>query len=91
MIQAAVSGRGIALGWWHVVSHELLQGMLVPAASQVLRTGRSYSLVASSRRALRKPAALVRDWLLDEMALERAQLSTGRTAEAKPRRLRAAP
>jgi DNA-binding transcriptional LysR family regulator len=90
VIQAAVSGRGVALGWWHVVSHELLQGMLVPAASQVLRTGRSYSLVASSRRALRKPAALVRDWLLDEMARERRELAAGRPA-ARPRLRRVTP
>lgn len=91
VIQAAVSGRGIALGWWHVVSHELLQGMLVPAASKVLRTGRSYSLVATSRRALRKPAALVRDWLLDEMARERMELSAAKPVAIRPQRLRATP
>jgi DNA-binding transcriptional LysR family regulator len=91
VIQAAVSGRGIALGWWHVVSHELLQGMLVPAASKVLRTGRSYSLVATSRRARRKPAALVRDWLLEEMARERAELSAGSMAPPRRRRVHASP
>lgn len=31
VIQAALVGRGIALGWWHVVAHELQQKVLVPA------------------------------------------------------------
>lgn len=86
VVQAAVSGRGIALGWWHVVAYELLQKMLVPAASGVLRTGRSYSLVASNSRALRKPAVLVRDWLLGETARERRQLSGVSLAPARARR-----
>jgi hypothetical protein len=69
-----------------VVAYELLQKMLVPAASGVLRTGRSYSLVASNSRALRKPAVLVRDWLLEEMARERRQLSGVGLAPARARR-----
>lgn len=68
VIQAAVSGRGVALGWWHVVAHALLQKELVPACRNTLRTGQSYYLVATSKRPLRKPAELVRDWLLSEMA-----------------------
>lgn len=90
VIQAAVSGRGIALGWWHVVSNELLQGHLVPAASRVLRTGRCYSLVATRRRALRKPAILVRDWLLDEMARDRALFVANGGVAAEARQLRTA-
>lgn len=90
VIQAAVSGRGVALGWWHVVAHELLEGMLVPAASQVLRTGRSYALVATSRRAVRRPAALVRGWLLDEMARERRLICGGTRGAGPARRARTA-
>ncbi|WP_170984527.1 LysR substrate-binding domain-containing protein [Rhodoligotrophos defluvii] len=67
VIQAAVKGRGVALGWWHVVAHELLQKGLVEASPHWLHTGDHYWLVASARRPLRKPAALVRDWLLSEM------------------------
>jgi DNA-binding transcriptional LysR family regulator len=76
VIQAAVSGRGIALGWWHVVAHALLQKELVPACRNILRTGQSYYLVATSRRPLRKPAVLVRDWLLSEMEHLRAEVPT---------------
>jgi LysR family glycine cleavage system transcriptional activator len=74
VIQAAISGRGISLGWWHVVAHELLQKELVPAASQVLETGKNYYLVSSMRRPLRNAAVLVRDWLLAEMQDVRMQL-----------------
>jgi LysR family glycine cleavage system transcriptional activator len=73
VIQAAISGRGIALGWWHVVAHELAQKELVMAAPEVLSTGNHYYLVASNRRPLRKPALVVRDWLLSEMQALRAQ------------------
>lgn len=76
VIQTAIKGRGIALGWWHVVAHELLQKGLVPAGTE-FRSGDCYHLVATSRRPLRKSAILVRDWLLDEMTmLRRQQLET---------------
>lgn len=68
VLQAATSGRAIALGWRHVASHALSDGSLVPAAPHVFSTGRHYYLVATSNRPLRKPALLVRDWLLNEMA-----------------------
>ena len=74
VIQAAISGRGVALGWWHVVAHELLQKELVQAAPEVLTTGNHYFLVASNRRPLRKPAILVRDWMLSEMQDLRTQI-----------------
>lgn len=68
VIQAAVKGQGIALGWWHVVANELHQQGLVRAGSREFRSGDSYYLVASGARPLRKSAILVRDWLLAEMA-----------------------
>jgi LysR family glycine cleavage system transcriptional activator len=74
VIQAAISGRGIALGWWHVVAHELAQKDLVQAAPEMLETGNHYNLVASNRRPLRAPAILVRDWLLAEMQALKAQI-----------------
>lgn len=74
VIQTAIKGRGIALGWWHVVANELLQKGLVPAGNQILRTGDHYYLVATKRRPLRKPAVLVRDWILDEMDLMRKEI-----------------
>lgn len=77
VIQTAIKGRGVALGWWHVVAHELLQKGLVHAGKHELRTGDHYYLVATKRRPLRRPAILVREWLLNEMALLRQQILTG--------------
>lgn len=74
VIQTAIKGRGIALGWWHVVAHELLQKGLVQAGKHELRTGDYYHLVATKRRPLRKPAILVRDWFLDEMNMLRQEI-----------------
>lgn len=68
VIQAALKGQGIALGWWHVVVNELHQQGLVRAGSREFRSGDSYNLVAPAARPLRKSAVLVRDWLLAEMA-----------------------
>ncbi|RTM00723.1 MAG: LysR family transcriptional regulator [Hyphomicrobiales bacterium] len=77
VIQSAIKGRGMALGWWHVVAHELLQKGLVKGAKHELRTGNHYYLVATARRPLRKPAVLVRDWLLDEMAELKREILSG--------------
>lgn len=73
VIQTAIKGRGIALGWWHVVAHELLQKGLVPAGKQ-FRSGDYYHLVATKRRPLRKSAILVRDWMLEEMNMLRRDI-----------------
>lgn len=78
VIQAAISGRGIALGWWHVIANDLLSHNLAPASRNTLRTGRSYYIVATASRPLREPAALVRDWLLTEMQADRKTLTSSR-------------
>ena len=77
VIQSAIKGRGMALGWWHVVAHELLQKGLVKGGRHELRTGDHYYLVATARRPLRKPAILVRDWLLNEMAVLKQEILAG--------------
>lgn len=68
VIQGAIKGQGVALGWWHVVAGEVLSGGLVPAGGRLLRTGMFYQLVAR-RSAIGRPAVQkVRDWLLAEFA-----------------------
>ncbi|MET1028821.1 MAG: LysR substrate-binding domain-containing protein [Dongiaceae bacterium] len=79
VIQAGVSGRGIALGWWHVIARDLISRNLAPASRNVLRTGRSYYIAATASRPLREPAAQVRDWLLAEMQRERKTILAGGT------------
>ncbi|MBZ9991350.1 LysR family transcriptional regulator [Mesorhizobium sp. BH1-1-5] len=71
VIQGAIKGQAIALGWWHVVAGEVLSGGLVPAGRTPLRTGAFYHLVARRSAARRPEVQKVRDWLRAEfMAIE---------------------
>lgn len=67
VLQGALQGQGIALGWLNVVSHWLKAGQLVPAASRLVQTNRLCQLVASRRRPLRPVVTAIRDWLLAEI------------------------
>jgi len=51
VVQAALVGQGIALGWLNVVSHLLVQDELVPAGTELISTGRHCDLV------VRRPAS----------------------------------
>lgn len=67
VLQGALQGQGIALGWLNVVSHWLKIGQLVPAAPRLVRTSRLCQLVASRGKPLRPVVAEIRDWLLAEI------------------------
>lgn len=75
VVQAALKGRAIALGWLHVVGHEMLQEGLVRAGPQELRTGFTYDIVATTSRPLRQPALLVKDWIVSSMTEMEERLS----------------
>jgi len=70
VIQAAISGQGIALGWTSVVSQLIMNGALVQASPTVIETNRSYHLVPSSQRPMRPIVKEVRDWMIAEMEYE---------------------
>jgi DNA-binding transcriptional LysR family regulator len=78
VVQAALKGRALALGWLHVVGHELLEEGLITAGPQQLRTGLSYDIVASKKRPLRQSAILVKDWLVTELQAMEGELKRGR-------------
>ena len=65
VIQAALLGQGIAVGWLNVVSHWLDNGALVPAIDQCVATDRLCHFVRSRNRSERAPVAEVRDWIID--------------------------
>lgn len=67
VVQAALKGRALALGWLHVVGDEILEGGLVRAGARELRTGFSYDIVAATSRPLRDVAVGVKDWIIAEM------------------------
>ncbi len=64
VVQAALLGQGIALGWVTVSSHWLGTGALVPAARSLMRTGRLCQLVHSRARPMRTAVAEIRDWII---------------------------
>ncbi len=74
VVQTAMSGQGLVLGWTSVVSTLVVDGVLVPAADAVVETDRSYHLLSSTRRPNRNSVDKVRDWLISEMAVEERRL-----------------
>jgi DNA-binding transcriptional LysR family regulator len=72
VVQAALLGQGIALGWLNVVSHWLSQGALLPAEQEVVVTNRRCCLVWPDNRPLRPVVADLRDWIIQETRAEMA-------------------
>lgn len=65
VVQAALVGQGIALGWLNVVSHLLACGSLVPASTKVLSTHRRCELV--TRRGGLRVADEICNWIQAEL------------------------
>jgi DNA-binding transcriptional LysR family regulator len=66
VVQAALLGQGVALGWLSVVSHWLAQGALLPAEQELIVTNRRCVLMTPMNRPLRPIVAEVRDWIIAE-------------------------
>lgn len=66
VLQAAMAGEGIALGWAHIVSPLLEQGLLRPVHDWSWRTGKSFYLIWSDRTPLSANAEKVRDWVVSQ-------------------------
>lgn len=67
VVQAALLGQGIALGWLNVVAHWLRTGALVPAREQLVTTDRRCHLVRLRDKPLRPIVMEVRDWIIHEL------------------------
>ena len=66
VVQAAIGGQGIALGWSHIVAYALKQGLLVIPLNLQWDTGQSFYIVSSNTVSLSKEAKSVRSWILNE-------------------------
>lgn len=66
VIQAAMAGEGVAIGWRHVVDALIAKRMLVPVLPQSWVTGEEFHLIWSDRTTLSEPAQQVRDWIIEE-------------------------
>ncbi len=64
VIQAALNGQGIALGWRHLIDAMLDEGRLVQITEYTMRTGSAFHVVWAKDRALSENAVKVRDWLV---------------------------
>ena len=75
VVQAALLGQGVALGWLSVVAHWLCVGSLVPASDKLRITGRPCQLVRARSRALRPAVGMVRDWIGEEVRREISEIN----------------
>jgi len=64
LLQNAVNHQGIALGWRHLVSEYLDQGLLVRPIESSLQTQRGHYLVHSTMNPLSPETRVFRDWIL---------------------------
>lgn len=63
VLQAAVAGQGVALGWRPLVDDLLATGQLVAALDREVRSGCGYHLVRPRGRSAGRAAALFEGWL----------------------------
>ena len=69
LIQAAVAGQGIALGWRHMVDELLAAGSLIRPIEASLHPDSAYYLVLPEAMPVGRETAAFRDWLLEEAGL----------------------
>lgn len=70
VVQAAMAGQGVALGWLGIVDHLLDANLLVMAGDMVSVQGRGYWLVPGSSS---EAVSLLAAWLVDEASGSSAQ------------------
>ena len=66
VVQAAMAGEGIAMGWRHIIEPLVRKRLLVPVLAQGWITGEEFHLIWSDRTRLSESALQVRGWIIDE-------------------------
>lgn len=69
VLQGALSGQGIALGWWHIVKDLIDQGLLVRAYPGDVVTERDFVILRPSASEGNQAVDRVHEWLLSEAAI----------------------
>lgn len=67
VVQAALQGQGMALGWLNVVAGCLVQGSLLPAEQEIIATRRNCCLISPNEKFSDPAVGGVRDWIIEEM------------------------
>ncbi len=68
IIQAAIDGQGVALGWRHFVDDLLRDGQLVRPVEATVKTGLGFYLVTACGRNISRPAQRLMHWLRDQVS-----------------------
>ena len=63
LVQAALNGEGVALGWRYMMDDYLTRNALVPASNMCLRSDRGYFCLTRKSRPATEPAAQFVDWI----------------------------
>lgn len=66
VIQAAIDGQGVALGWWHIV-HDLVADGRLTALTEPAITDHPFEIVSPADHRLSADAIELRDWLVSTM------------------------
>ncbi|MBE9640289.1 LysR family transcriptional regulator [Salipiger mangrovisoli] len=74
LLQAALDGSGVALGWLSVTSKLLLDRRLVPVGGRAHRTGRVHRLIDCGAGPSRDIVADIAQWLVERMKEDLAAL-----------------
>ncbi len=64
VVQAAIAGEGVALGWHHIVGRLVDQGLLMKAIDATYAEGAGFYVVWPDAAPLADHAAKVRDWII---------------------------
>lgn len=67
VVQAAMEGQGLALGWQHIVHPLVAQGKLVAPLSHPIATDKPFYVVAPDHKPLSPASEALLNWLLEEM------------------------
>lgn len=67
VVQAALLGQGVALGWLNVAAHWLRTGALVPVGNRIMVTGRHCQFLRTRERRDRPIVRAVRDWIIGRL------------------------
>lgn len=79
VVQAAIAGQGIALGWEHIVRDAIADGRLVQVGTERVRTERPLTVLVRHDADLGGPVGIVLDWLLRSAGSVRAIPDRGTT------------
>ncbi|NRB55079.1 MAG: LysR family transcriptional regulator [Salinicola sp.] len=74
VLQAAMLGQGVAIGWFNVTTHWFIKGALVPAISCAIMTERQCHFIHSRKKPPSDATLRVRDWLIEEIRTETRQV-----------------